>query len=91
MMDETFVLLICLWKMRCNVPLEVGKCYNLLPCGLELPNRFDVHIDGIHPSINCVHCFRNAIKKPIPNILLEYTVNTILGEVSSMFNREERD
>ena len=84
-------MFLCLWKTRCNAPLELGKSYNLLPCGLEFPNRFDVHIDCIHSSMNSVHCFNNVVKKPITNILLDYTVNTILGEVSSMFSREERD
>ena len=84
-------MLLCLCRTRCNVVLELGKSYNLLSCGLELPNRFDVHINCIHLSINSVHCFRNAVKEPIMNIFLDYAFNTALGEVSSIFNREERE
>ena len=93
LVDETFVLLLCLFRTRCNVLLELGKCYNLLPCAPELPHRFDKTIDGIHLVVGHVNCFTNVVKNPITitNILLEYTFNAILGEVSSLFNRDERD
>ena len=79
--DETFILLLCLFSTRCNVLPELGKCYNLLPRALELH----------HPGINRVNCSRNDVKNPTTNVLLDYTISAILGEVNSMFNREERE